>query len=1456
MKPLPTFSSISIVFLIFTVTLAIPTLAQESGSTQLIPPSAGSDLPSHLSVEAMSLVLPGGPNAPPGIDRQPDEDPLKEQTDSPPRATPGWTTILFENAEGSFPSDNSWDVRDNNSASGYDYWDDLSCRSYGGSWSIWSADIGDQTDCVHYDNDQASWMIFGPFSLADASEARAEFRVWSETERPDIPYDYFFWGASSDGANYNGFRLTANTGWSLRELDLTNVPNAGDLTGDSTVWFAFVFVSDSTINGYEGTYVDDILIEKLVQNQTDLVATDVFFRDQPGNVGNVITDPTPNDVLYPHFTFSIEGGSDVSGKIWQIEINGSNTLCSQTTTLSPGFWVGWCTSPISLQPGLHSLHGELDPDQTITETNEGNNDAFHNYTVDGEAPPGAFTLSNEAPVCDTNPPGPSPAVRLNWTPSSGATSYALYRDGALYASGITGTTYYNSANLTAGQSYSYFVRAQNSAASTDSNTIIVSIPSNICAGDIRVSPLTLTFDPPSASPSGAVTSRSAEPAREDLESAPRVGGDTYAEFFEKQLRGVEYEGQIIEAPGEPLSGKHTMNLRYFGSASDPVFAETLTDVEILDGSFRVTLGSGEAVDGGRYNSLEELFRDHPTVEMEVAVAGTPFEPRIEILPAGHSLESHLVAAGLRQREDGGLHWDGYRSRNGATAVGAAVLAPRGSASTERSRTSSQQRRHPFTLPVVGPVSSVPVRELPTARAKAGKPAEEVNPPRHETLIDGQGHRYGTTTPKIDDPLVGRQGPVGSTPAVDLDFEGIGNVDAVLPPDTEGAVGPNHYVQVVNSAFAIYDKAGVLLQGPVDTNTLWNGFGGPCQTDDSGDAIFLYDQQADRFVLSQFAVSSNHQSVCFAVSQTPDPTGAYYLYEVVTPRFPDYYKVGVWPEANNNAYFFGTNSGFAGQYDVFALDRENMLTGAAARPVQFFQSFDNLMMPADVDGASGPPAGSPGVFYTFRDGGEPYFGSPPTDSLDLWEFDVDWVNPANSTFTLAQSFTPAGGLAEFNWTVCGFFVSNCIPQPNTTQGIDSASWWPMQRLVYRNFGSYEALAGAWTVNASAAGIRAAPRWFELRNTGGGWSIYQQGTHSPDAIHRWMPSVAMDGSGNLAIGYSRGDGANYPSIYYATRDATDPLGTLGAEALLHAGAGSQTHSAARWGDYSSMEVDPADDCTFWYTTEYLSTTSSATWRTRVGTFSIPGCSPPSESSQAFTIFNDGTGPLEVTSIVLESAASWISWSPSAPFTLAGGTSQQVTVTVDFGQAPAGQSTRRLLVSSDDSGESPYPGGVYIVVNNGLPCYGLTRTHSGSGSDPIATPSSSSGCPSGQYHAGETISLNASPSSGWEVSGWSGTNNDGSTSTSNSLTMPSSPHTVAVSYAQTGGGPPNDLVLANTTLNAPAVYEACNSITLGPKLFFSGGGSGVTIRAPSIRFVSEVGTLSGAIIAFDGSKPAGCP
>ena len=431
-----------------------------------------------------------------------------------------------------------------------------------------------------------------------------------------------------------------------------------------------------------------------------------------------------------------------------------------------------------------------------------------------------------------------------------------------------------------------------------------------------------------------------------------------------------------------------------------------------------------------------------------------------------------------------------------------------------------------------------------------------------------------------------------TPPVDLSFDGISFATGGTgsPPDTVGAVGPNHYVQMVNGSIQIFNKSGTTLYGPVTSNTIWSGFGGSCQTRNDGDPIVLYDRQADRWLVTQFTTASPYM-ICAAVSTTADPTGSYYRYAFnVGSDLPDYFKFGVWADA----YYMSANET---TYTAYAFNRTNMLTGAAATFVKFTGQ-TNLLMPADLDGATAPPAGSPGIFYTFKD--DSFHGG--SDRLEVFNLTVNWATPASSTFALVNTIP----ITSYTYTVCGFFVLDCIPQngATATQRLDPVSEWPMFRLAYRNFGTHQSLVGNFTVDVGTD--RAGIRWFELRRTGvGAWSLYQEGTHtSADTVHRWMGSIAQDRQGNIALGYSASSATTVPSIRYATRLASDTLGTLQAEVTLQTGGGYQNQSHSRWGDYSAMDVDPTNDCTFWYTTEYFATTGNS-WRTRIGTFTIPEC-----------------------------------------------------------------------------------------------------------------------------------------------------------------------------------------------------------------------------------------------------------
>ncbi|CAG0936883.1 hypothetical protein TFLX_05779 [Thermoflexales bacterium] len=446
------------------------------------------------------------------------------------------------------------------------------------------------------------------------------------------------------------------------------------------------------------------------------------------------------------------------------------------------------------------------------------------------------------------------------------------------------------------------------------------------------------------------------------------------------------------------------------------------------------------------------------------------------------------------------------------------------------------------------------------------------------------------------------GPALMPPPV-VNFDGPSNLSNVSPPDPVGDVGPNHYVAMSNLSFQIFNKTGTSLYGPAANNTLWSGFGGPCETENAGDPIVLYDQLADRWLLTQFSDSSAPYYNCVALSTSPDPTGTYYRWAFSAPAFPDYPKYGVWPDA----YYISTRETDIGAY---ALNRVQMLAGNPTPQVVSFHVTQNYnagngLLPSDVDGSQLPPMGSPNYFVgTMDDGGGL---SAPQDALSLWKFHVDWVTPANSTFTLASTMPVAAFDSIFP---CSPGSRDCIPQPGTTNKIDILSYRqrPLHRLAYRNYGTHESLVTNQAVEASTgiAGIR----WYEIRSPNSTPIVYQQGTYGPgatDGIHRWMGSVAMDHVGNMALGYSASDGTStYPSVWYTGRLAGDALGTMPqGEGSIINGTGSQTGSQ-RWGDYTSMNVDPVDDCTFWYVNEYLPTTSSIGWRLRIGSFKFPSCS----------------------------------------------------------------------------------------------------------------------------------------------------------------------------------------------------------------------------------------------------------
>ncbi len=474
----------------------------------------------------------------------------------------------------------------------------------------------------------------------------------------------------------------------------------------------------------------------------------------------------------------------------------------------------------------------------------------------------------------------------------------------------------------------------------------------------------------------------------------------------------------------------------------------------------------------------------------------------------------------------------------------------------------------------------------------------------------------------------------------VNFEGLSNTDnfnlfgfRVNPPDPIGDVGPNHYVEMTNLAVAVYDKQGTLLMGPLAIGDLWAGFAIEDCTDPSGDPIVVYDQLVNRWILTQFTTRGfGDPSLpfydCVAVSKTPDPTGAYYRYAFITQQhpvdggyyFPDYPKYGVWTDSyimTTRDFGLGPNNGYG--ISIYALEKAKMISGnPQARAVQFFLDFNEVplhligdgLLPPDIDGHRRPQALAAAPIVGTMD--DNFFYGAPFDALNIWELAVQWNSRAEASLNFVGSLPVAPFDSAFP---CAPTSRDCLPQPgivNPAQFLDVQSYRqrPIWRLAYRNFGPYEALVTNQSVEALPA--EAGVRWYEIRRQGGQYSVYQQGTYAPgDGIHRWMGSIAMDKNGNIALGYSVVNGVDvFPGIRYTGRMAGDPLGMMTmAEATIIDGSGVQRTTNSRWGDYTSMNVDPRDDCTFWYVNEYYTAAGQASsvagWQTRIASFRMPDC-----------------------------------------------------------------------------------------------------------------------------------------------------------------------------------------------------------------------------------------------------------
>jgi hypothetical protein len=520
--------------------------------------------------------------------------------------------------------------------------------------------------------------------------------------------------------------------------------------------------------------------------------------------------------------------------------------------------------------------------------------------------------------------------------------------------------------------------------------------------------------------------------------------------------------------------------------------------------------------------------------------------------------------------------------------------------------------------------SRPLRELAKAVPSSKGKGIVVLPERGPVVPDRGHSRDGALQSNIIGPAI--PGPIAN-------FEGLSNQDnfdifgfRVNPPDNDGDVGPNHYVELINLVLGVFDKSGNKLLGPVDIGSLWADFEITDCTDPSGDPIVLYDQLADRWLLTQFTTSGLFDPTkpfwnCVAVSTTGDPTGSYYRYAFETENFqffPDYPKYGVWTDS----YVLTTREfGPTVEYGigVYGLEKNKMLNGEPARAVSFFLDGNDPeilplvgdgLLPADIDGRQKPRADAAIPIVGTQDDDATYGAT--FDALNIWDFKVKWRSTPKASLELNTQLPTAAFDSVFP---CGPGSRDCLPQPGITdpdQYLDILSYRqrPTWRLAYRMFRGYETLVTNQSVEA-LPGVAGA-RWYEIRRTSGAYSLYQQGTYAPnDGVHRWMGSVAMDKRGDIALGFSVVNGIDtFPGIRYTGRGAGDPLGemTLG-EGVIIDGTGVQTSTNSRWGDYTSMNVDPVDDCTFWYVNEYYTLegqeSSSVGWQTRIASFRLPGC-----------------------------------------------------------------------------------------------------------------------------------------------------------------------------------------------------------------------------------------------------------
>jgi hypothetical protein len=519
---------------------------------------------------------------------------------------------------------------------------------------------------------------------------------------------------------------------------------------------------------------------------------------------------------------------------------------------------------------------------------------------------------------------------------------------------------------------------------------------------------------------------------------------------------------------------------------------------------------------------------------------------------------------------------------------------------------------------VSAVRTAPLRHMPAIPPRLAPAPFEREPIRPQPPTDVTGPDLKAQT--FAGAVVSAPTPTG------VSFDGVGVgipgfIPTLIPPDTNGRVGATQYVQWNNASFAIWDKSGKLLYGPVAGNTLFQPLGGACATHNDGDPVVAYDILSGRWILSQFVVGASpdfsHQ--CVAVSATGDALGSYYLYDFVTDsaNFVDYPKIGVWPDGyymTGHVFNAAGTSYLAGR--IFVFERDKMLQGLPARQLQrdlkkYAGKPQYGFLPSDLDSLTPPPTGE----AAFVIGPDPV----TTQNLDSTRVAITWGTTPTITLTETRisatwSLPPCVGDPS---NVTNF---NCVPQPSPATAadyLDNLYYHVMYRLPYRNFGGspvQESLVANITNRGSASNpAHGAIRWFEFRNAGSSTTaptVFQASTYDPDTAYRWMGSIAVDKDHNIALGYSKSSTSIKPGIYITGRLGNDPLNTMGAETTVRAGLGVQigANPFNRWGDYSAMTLDPVDQCTFFYTNEYYRDQEDGdneNWATRIASYRFASC-----------------------------------------------------------------------------------------------------------------------------------------------------------------------------------------------------------------------------------------------------------